>query len=139
MLKDTLTTEDMRERFAHIAKAHHLRLVILYGSVARGTATAMSDVDIGVLRAYPLSPEDEAFLTEEIARATDIPHIEVRSLHRVSPLFLRQVTHEGIVLFADTPTRARELKLYAWKTAAETKPMRDAKYTRMKERIATYA
>lgn len=138
MQKETFTTEEMRAQFARIAKAHRLRLIILYGSVARGTETAQSDVDIGILGETPLLYEEEALITEEIARITGVPDIEVRSLHRTSPLFLRQVTDEGTVLFADTPTRAQEFGLYAWKLAAETRRLRDARYMRTKERIDAY-
>lgn len=128
----------MRDACAGIARAHHLLLVVLYGSVARGTETPLSDIDIGILGAAPLSHEDEASIGEELARALGAPKIEVRSLHQVAPLFLQQVMSGGVVLFADTATRAQELGLYAWKMAAETKSLRDARFKKVKERIESY-
>ena len=138
MLKEKLISAEMKNAIADIARAHRLRLVVLYGSVARDTETAMSDVDIGILGETLLSHEDEARIGEEIARAADMANVEVRSLHRVSPLFLYQVMSEGVVLFADTPSRAQELRLYAWKLSAETKRMRDLRYARVKARIEAY-
>lgn len=138
MLKEKFATLKMQQVFADIAKAHNLCLIILYGSVARGKETTMSDVDIGVMGTEPLSHEDEAIIAEKIAHATGIAHIEVRRLHQVSPLFLLQVMNEGIVLFADTRTRAQELRLYAWKLSAETKHMRDARFSKTRERIEAY-
>ena len=138
MIKDQLTSAHVKAIFADIAKAHRLRLIVLYGSVARGTETAMSDIDIGVLGHAPLSHEEEAVLTEEVAQKTGLSRIEVRSLHQTSPLFLYQVMNEGVVLFADTKTRAQELRLYAWKIAAETKHLRDERYRKAHKRIEAY-
>lgn len=130
--------EAKKVEIERIAREYGLLLVVLYGSVARGTERAMSDIDIGVLGSVPISHEEEAELTEKIARATDLPHVEVRSLHRTSPLFLHQVMQDGIILYADSPTRARALALYAWQLATESAPRRHARYTRSKERIAAY-
>ena len=138
MLQEKLISVHAKNMFANIARAHRLCLIILYGSVARGTDTAMSDVDIGVMGHSPLSHEDESVIAEETARALEIPQIEVRSLHRTSPLFLHQVMNDGILLFADTPARPQELRLYAWKIAIETRRLREQRYAGTKERINAY-
>lgn len=138
MQKEKITSADAKKIFADIAREHQLRLIVLYGSVARGTETAMSDVDIGVLGRAALSHEEEATIAEKIAHKAGLPRIEVRSLHRTSPLFLYQVMSEGVVLFADSPTRSQELRLYAWKMAAETRHLRDQRYAETKERTLAY-
>ena len=138
MLKNALTNISAREAIARIARKHGLRLVVLYGSVARGSETAMSDIDIGVLGTTLIPHEGEAVIAEELSKATGMPRIEVKSLHHASPLFLDQVMR-GIVLFADTPTRAQEVALYAWKLAAESQPLRDARFKRVRERAVAYA
>ena len=138
MLKERLTSPRTKDAFADIARAHRLRLIVLYGSVARGAETAMSDIDIGVLGHSPLSHEDEAVIAEEMARVTALPRIEVKSLHRTPPLFLYEVMNEGVVLFADSPTRAQGLRLYAWKMAVETRHMREERYAQTKKRIEAY-
>ncbi|KKW22956.1 MAG: hypothetical protein UY70_C0008G0005 [Candidatus Kaiserbacteria bacterium GW2011_GWB1_52_6] len=121
-----------------VARARGLRLVVLYGSVARGTETRASDVDIAVLAHSPLSPEDEAVIAEELAHETGLPNIEVKSLHRVAPLFLDTVLREGLVLYEDAPDRARALSLYAWKLSQESKFLRKARYHRARERLGTH-
>jgi predicted nucleotidyltransferase len=45
----------------------HIRLAILFGSVARQTATASSDLDIAVLSDHQLSPEEKIQLIEAFA------------------------------------------------------------------------
>jgi len=97
-----------------------------------------SDVDIAVLAHSPLSPEDEAVIAEELAHETGLPNIEVKSLHRVAPLFLDTVLREGLVLYEDAPDRARALSLYAWKLSQESKFLRKARYHRARERLGTH-
>lgn len=121
-----------------IARRHALRLLVLYGSVARGTATRESDIDIAILGRAPLIPEDEAVIAEELALATGESRIEVRSLHRASPLFVETVLREGVVLYEDAPELARFLSLYAWKLSKETAYLREARYRRARERIAAH-
>lgn len=138
MLKEKLLATDTKDVFADIARAHGLLLIILFGSVARGTETALSDTDIGVLGQAPLTHEEESLIAEEMAQKMDIPRIEVRSMNHASPFFLHQVMSKGIVLFADTETRAQELRLYAWKTATETRYLRDWRFAQTKKRIDAY-
>ena len=116
-------------------QVHGLRLVVLYGSAARGTETSASDIDIAVLGRSPLSHESEAVLAEELARATGMPRIEMKSLHRVSPLFLETVLRDGIVLYESKPGLVRALSLYAWKLSKESAHLREARYRKVRERI----
>lgn len=120
-----------------LARRYGLRLIMLYGSAARGTDTPASDADIAVLGERPVSEEAAAAIAEDIARLTNVPAVSVHGMHRVSPLFLKSVMR-GIVLWSDDPLLPRKLGLYAWKLAAETKYMRDARYARVRERIAAY-
>ena len=67
--------------------------VYLFGSVARGTATGSSDVDLGVLYRAPLASTleaqpygDEAALSEQLARAVQIVEMNgapVDLVHRI--------------------------------------------------------
>lgn len=128
-------TAEEKETLARVAPKLGLRLVVMYGSVARGKSTAMSDIDIGVLGAYPLSFEDEVTIGEAFAQAARLSKIEVKSLHQVSPLFLHKVMREGVVLYEDVAGRAQALRIYAWKLAVESKPLREASYARTREKI----
>ena len=134
--------DDFKEKYGtavrRVAQKHGLRLVVLYGSVARGTQTQASDVDVAVLGHSVLSPEDEAIIAEEIAGATGLSRVEVKSLHRVAPLFLDTVLREGLVLYEDAPDRARALSLYAWKLSQESKFLREARYRRVRARLGAH-
>jgi predicted nucleotidyltransferase len=126
---------DLQEAIRSVARAHKLRLIVLYGSFTRGTTSVRSDVDVGVLGENVLSAEAEAAIGEELVHVLDDARIEVRSLNQVSPLFLHSVMNDAVVLFEERSGIAAELKLYAWKLAAETKPLRDARYRKTRNRV----
>jgi len=113
MLRDLFTTHDTKEKIALIAREYGIVLMVLYGSVARGTETAQSDIDIGILGDNPLSHEDSASIGEEIARELQLPAIEAHSLHHAAPLFyLKSCT----TVSSSSPTRRlvrQEFSLYA--------------------------
>ena len=59
-----------------------LRLAILFGSLARGTARADSDIDIAVLAKRPLDAERKMALIEGIANLTGRP-VDLVDLARI--------------------------------------------------------
>ena len=82
--------------------------IILYGSVARGTAEHDSDVDIALLTRRPLSAEEEDRLSDVIVdldlkydkvfSVIDIAGAEFRTWLNVIP-FYKNVANEGVVLW----------------------------------------
>jgi predicted nucleotidyltransferase len=88
-----------------------LKTVILYGSVARGTATSESDIDIMVL--VDLSVEELKMYRDKLCDVStdfdleyirvfsimDVSYSEFNEWKEVSP-FYRNVKEEGIVLYA---------------------------------------
>ena len=82
--------------------------IILYGSVARGTAGKESDVDVALIINEPLSAADDDKLTDfivdmnlkygKVFSVIDIPDTEYKHWQNVSP-FYRNVMKEGVVLW----------------------------------------
>lgn len=109
--------EQMRRILAEIAERLHqvygdkLRAVILYGSVARGTQTDESDVDIMVLvdgNSAELKEYDEKLsdVSTDIAlkylkvfSIIDVSYKEYQDWRNISP-FYKNVAKEGVVLYA---------------------------------------
>jgi predicted nucleotidyltransferase len=82
-----------------------LRLVILFGSVARGSATTKSDVDLGVLPSRELSLTEELALQGRLEEAVGAGVDLVRLDHADAGLRWR-VAREGVVLYAPVRTDA---------------------------------
>jgi predicted nucleotidyltransferase len=83
-----------------------MRLVILFGSRARGSARSDSDIDLAILPVDPaLSLEQEGRLASELERATGLPIDLVRLDHAEGALRWR-IARDGVVLLSDPPWEA---------------------------------
>ena len=100
------------QRIALIAQRHHLQLVALYGSYAKGTERRESDIDIAALGLAPLSFETLLLLHNEFSDAFPGKEVDIQSLHRAAPFFQYQVMKDGVILFGDRHLFTR-LKVYA--------------------------
>lgn len=101
-------THAMREAFGCVA---HLRLVLVFGSVARGSARADSDIDVAVLADHALGAVEKMRLIEAIAQATGRP-VDLVDLTTAGQPLLGQILRDGYRLLgtadaqADLATRA---------------------------------
>jgi predicted nucleotidyltransferase len=84
--------------------------VYLYGSRGRGTATALSDMDLGVLlREAPSSAlrNSAATIEDEVERATRVP-VQAVVLNTASPDLVHRVLRDGVLLLdRDRASRIR--------------------------------
>jgi hypothetical protein len=80
-----------------------LRLAVLFGSAARGTARPGSDLDIGILPADPeIALFDELTLQARLA-AVSGREIDLVRLDQALPMLRFRAAREGLVLVAETP------------------------------------
>ncbi|HHV10300.1 MAG TPA: nucleotidyltransferase domain-containing protein [Clostridiales bacterium] len=87
---------------------HKVVSIILYGSVARGTNTEESDVDVALLIWGSLDKDTEEKLSEfivdmnlkydKVFSVIDIDYDNFRKWEKVTP-FYQNVTREGVVLW----------------------------------------
>jgi uncharacterized protein len=88
---------------AKLAQSGRVRLAVLFGSRAAGTARASSDFDIGIL---PREPEPS--LHEELALASELSgvvgaEVDLVRLDRDDPVLGREVARLGVCLFEEAP------------------------------------
>jgi len=80
-----------------------LRLAVLFGSRARGSARARSDVDVGILPVDPqLRLTAELELAARLSGAVGV-EVDVVRLDEASPLLGREIARDGVALFEDAP------------------------------------
>lgn len=98
-----------------IARRHHLRLVLQFGSSVTGRAHARSDVDVAVLLDRPL-PAFEAHgeLLHDLQGCFPDREVDLVVLNTADPLLLRRIT-EGCRLLYGSTRQLAELKIYAYK------------------------
>lgn len=113
--KPFVLTRKGKEALERIARAYHLRFVILHGSYAKGTPQKGSDLDIAVLGGNSIPFDKLLELHGELGKIFgDNPEreLDVKSLHRADLLLRYYVTRDGILLYGDA-TDYNEFKTYA--------------------------
>src|ERR1700756_3804552 len=85
------------EQLSGIAKRHQgLRLLVLFGSRARGEATSRSDWDLGYLGEAPLDREG---LLADVVAAAGTEGIDLVDLDRAGGLVRFRAARDAMVLF----------------------------------------
>jgi predicted nucleotidyltransferase len=108
MLTETAPPADTRELDAvrdALAQEPGIRLAIVFGSVAKGTARATSDIDVAVLTQSPLTAIDKIHLIEIIAQAAGRP-VDLIDLATAGQPLLSQVLAHGKRVLGTAHTHA---------------------------------
>jgi uncharacterized protein len=80
-----------------------LRLAILFGTRARGTARPDSDLDLAIIPVdAALSLRDENLLVANLERATGV-EVDLVRLDRATPALRWRIARDGIVLLSNPP------------------------------------
>ncbi|WP_324670041.1 type VII toxin-antitoxin system MntA family adenylyltransferase antitoxin [Geochorda subterranea] len=124
------------EPLRQLAYGYGLRLVILFGSRARGEAGVTSDFDLAVSmtdpyrRAYGELTEGEAHtfqrLHSELQRMLATSRVDLVLLERAAPLVVHRVVRDGIPLFEATPGAFVRLCVRAVQMIEDARPMLQA-------------
>src|SRR3989338_6147305 len=108
-------TESQKELVRAIGEKLNLKLILVYGSYAKGTQTKLSDLDIAVMGKKPLDFNDHIELYGEFSAVFgDIKRdLDVQLLDRKDPLFLYQVAKNSQLLYGNT-LDYNEFRAYAF-------------------------
>jgi uncharacterized protein len=98
----------------------------LFGSVARGQSTSMSDVDIAILLDHAANPE--LLLERQIALLTDLDplvdlEVQLTLLNDAPPLLAYQVIRDGLLLHQRSPSERVAFQVTAMKQYFDIQPM----------------
>jgi predicted nucleotidyltransferase len=130
---------EMLERLKRQASAwSEVKLVVLFGSQARGEARDGSDADVGVLL-DPYSPELRFRVEAELGRVAGRP-VDVVLLDNAPPLLRFEVAQEGVLLFQRHDHLWTDFKAHAmvdwWDWAPTHRMIAAGVVRRLRERIA---
>ncbi|MFQ5740284.1 MAG: nucleotidyltransferase domain-containing protein [Acidobacteriota bacterium] len=90
----------LRKRIEGLASLLPLRKVVLFGSWARGKATAFSDIDLLVIYADPPRPEAYQIVWRHLDLRGVEPHVYSEGEAERLNALLERMTRDGIVLFS---------------------------------------
>lgn len=92
--------------------------IILYGSVARGEQTPLSDIDICVLTEPDLTPDEWESLMSHSG-----PAIDLVLFQDLSPAIRYRVLTEGTILLSKDPSRVNRIRAETVREYLDLKPL----------------
>ncbi len=99
----------LREILPSVLAVYPVDIAYVYGSVARGTVTPFSDVDIALVLSRSLSPYDRLMLELEIQAAIedagDLTAVDVRAINGAPLLVQGKVVQEGLLVYEGDRSR----------------------------------
>jgi len=117
-------------------KGLNIKLIILFGSRAKGTAGKTSDYDVAVLADRPLQLEDKFGLSQDLAKeyGYNEDKIEIVDLWSAPPLLQHEIAKHGKLL------KGNELdfllfRVSAWKQFQDTAKLRKWQKEHLRQRI----
>lgn len=133
MVKE-ISSPTIKKKIKKVAEKYNLKLVILYGSHARGAAKETSDIDIAVLGAVSLDFDAVLAITGEFSSIFESNAVDVKSLHNVNPFFRYQVTKDGTLLFGGERGFI-SFKAYAFRDYIDSRSLLRLKEKMVRERV----
>jgi predicted nucleotidyltransferase len=137
MLKNICREKNLLKK---IAQKYSIELLLLFGSRVSGKIHRESDFDIGYLSKRTLSVEEEGQLMLGLAQVLKIPleRMELVSLRGASPLFLKEVFNNSLIIFAKDELIFDRYKIYSLRYFEEFQPIFEQMAKIFKKRIEKY-
>lgn len=123
----------LRAAAERVGRACGYRLIALFGSAARGEATAR-DLDLAVLGDAPL---DTVEITNRLIRELGVQPVDVCDLCHADPLLSALVARDGIPLYEAEPGEFARFVSLAMRRFADTRKFREMEHRQLLDLIAT--
>ena len=118
-------SDSQKKDIESIAVKYGLRLLVLFGSQARGEANKKSDVDIAYSSYKNMDIAKENLMSLDLYSVFGTSKLDLVNLSNASPLLLKRITNEGIALYEAEMSFFNNLYLYAMNIYRESKILRD--------------
>jgi uncharacterized protein len=124
-MTSAVTAELIQQRLADLSRVMpDLRLLVLFGSLARGRARSESDIDVAVQCDGP-ADLDALYLAMAPRFGTD--RLDLIDIRRAGPILAMAVARTGRPLFEREPGAFREFQSLASRRYCDTEKLRHAR------------
>ena len=113
-----------KEVLKPIVQKFGVRLIVLFGSVVRGTINAESDIDLGVLTNRPLTINRRLKLWGALSPLFNI-EVDLVILNHANPVLAFEVASMGELLFEDKPNTWDNWKSFSFRQYWDTEKFRN--------------
>lgn len=110
-----------------------LGLAYVFGSVARGQASAGSDLDVAVVGDGPIPLQRLGELVELLQRVTGVHRVDLVDLACASPVVQAEVVREGRVALERSREERFDFEMNAMRRYEDTRPLRATQQALLRE------
>jgi len=129
-LKSPLFINEIKDRLTPLFRKEGLQLVLLFGSIAKGSVHRKSDIDLGFLFDEPV---DFLTLTNEVTKLLHSDRVDVVDLRRASPLLKFCAAQKGKVLYERSDGLFNQFFSLSFRIYVDTKKLRNAQRAMIRE------
>lgn len=115
--------EKSKKIIKDLSKKYDLDLVLLFGSQASGKIHKQSDVDIAIHGLEKFGPMDLAKIQFDFSSTLKIEQIEITDLKSATPLLLKEITDNSVLLYEKDENFYDEMKIYFLRRYYEARPL----------------
>lgn len=127
--------EKLKDRVAKLAEKYGLRLVLLFGSQARGETHKESDMDIAYLSGKPLDFNQECYLNFEFTTIFHQDRVDTVDIKKSNPLLMYAIFDCPKILFQADDIIFSNYQAYAFKKYIEATPIFQERARRVREYV----
>ena len=126
-LKNISLSELLQKKpeFAMRCKALPIKLLFVFGSLAKEKLKPLSDIDIAVLFETSYQFEDMSKLRAELEKLIGREDIDLAVLNTGSPLLAMQVLHTGKLLYAESERTFKQFRFQTYQKYLASKDLRN--------------
>ncbi len=118
-----LSGDEIGRLLLPLTRQEDLQLIILFGSLAKGTLHPRSDIDLAFLFDHPVDP---LHLTNRVVQLLHTDRVDVVDLRRTTPLLAFSAAKNGRVLYERSPGIFNIFYSHAFRRFIDTAKLREA-------------
>lgn len=117
--------DKIKEKASGLAEKYGLDLLLLFGSQVSGKTHKKSDYDLGFVSKQYKNLRELVKMEYEISEILKVGKIDLVDLKKASPILMKSVTDNSILLYQKEPTLYARFKIYALKLFIEARRLFD--------------
>lgn len=130
--------DKIKQGIAELANEYKLSLVLVFGSRASGNIHSGSDIDVAYFSYLPLGLEDESRLALDLANIFKTNLVDLVSIRASSPLLLKEIADNAVVLYESKKSLFSEFRLYSFKKYFESKRLFELRRDYLNKKLGQY-
>lgn len=134
-----LDSKKLKLAAKELAEKYQLSLIVLFGSQVTGKTHPESDFDIAYYADRKVDFNDKIRINTRLTEILENINVQLVDAKTASPLLLKKIVGQAIVLYESCPHLFDELYIYAQRIYEEAKPLFELREDYVNHKIKNYS